>query len=372
MIGYSLILAVGIFGNSIIDTINSSKQKKKLFMFVMWGMLILFAILRGYEVGIDYSNRVRSFNYLFSLPFSQLMEFTETESEGQYLYTVFVWGIGQIIPSAWLANSVMDIFVLSVFGWFIYRYSNNVAFSSVMFTAFALTSEVNITRQYVAGAFFLIALHFFIQNKLVKAVLLIFIASLAHSSAIILMAFVVLKIIGFNFSKAKMWLYLAGSLAMFVLFDLVIGVFISVFPQYAYATGDWAMGSSGFSVIWLGIYSMIFCGAYFTLTKEPNRLVKKENKIEQNRLGIIIIGFILYAVVSLLRSKMWFVSRMITYFIYGYCMIVPEVIERLLLDKYIRYIISMVMCILFAGWGLLLFMQDAHGLLPYTFIWESI
>ena len=40
MIGYSLILAVGIFGNSIIDTINSSKQKKKLFMFVMWGMLI--------------------------------------------------------------------------------------------------------------------------------------------------------------------------------------------------------------------------------------------------------------------------------------------------------------------------------------------
>ncbi|MBE6846700.1 MAG: EpsG family protein [Ruminococcus sp.] len=375
MLGYVLILSVAVFGNMIIDTINSSKQYKKLFMCVVWGMLILFAVLRGYEVGIDYANRVRSFSYIFQLPFSELIEFTKTESNGQYFYTLFVWSVGQVIPSVWLVNSIMDVFILSVFGWFIYRYSNNVAFSSMMFAAFALTSMVNITRQYVAAAIFLIALHYFIQDKMMKAFLLIILASLMHSSAIVLMVFFVLKLIGFSFNKAKMWLYLAGSLAMFILFDLIVDIFLAIFPQYSYVLGDWAMGDSGFSIIWLGIYSMIFFGAYLTLTKKQTgllRLLHLKNNEAEHKIGIIIIGFIFYAVISLLRSKMWLVSRMITYFIYGFCMIVSEIIDRLKFDRSIRYIISVVMCILFAGWGVILFMQDAHGLLPYTFIWDSI
>ena len=96
--------------------------------------------------------------------FSEMIAYTDQVQKGEYLYTLYIWIVSRVLPIPWLINGIMDIFILCTFGWFIGRYSSDVTLSSLMFVTFAFAASLNVTRQYVAASFFLIALHFLIQK----------------------------------------------------------------------------------------------------------------------------------------------------------------------------------------------------------------
>ena len=398
---------------------------------IVFGMMIFFAVFRGYNVGIDYANRVHHMELLFARDFPTMMALTHEIMEWQYLYTVPMWLMSHIIPNPWFYNCLMDIFILSTFGWFFYRYSRDVTMASMMFVVFVYAAELNITRQYISAALFLIALHQLLHKKHWRAFITLLAASFIHSSAVMLFAVYVMYYAGFHLTRGRLALYLSGAVVLYLLFDIVIKVFLAVFPQYSYALRDKFVGNSGFSIKWLLIYLTLYMGLCIVTPRFRN-LSKYSNRkmLRVNITGIVGLSFIIYAVLAMLRAKMWFVQRMMVYFIFGFCMIIPEIIRLMVVrfgghtlqdvlvsdivwyyrrlaqvsalkpvanklgklavrvkkstavarcSDFVTKVVShprflpgaevfMKVCLLI--WGCIQFALDPHGLLPYTFIWQ--
>lgn len=363
MTGFILILLVIFFGGINAEKFNISPKKKKTFVIVVFGMMMLFAVLRDYSVGIDYSNRLLSMQQVFSLNFTNLRYYMENVRQEEYLYTMYVWSVSRLIPSPWFLNSVMDVFVLSTFGWFFYRYSKDVSIASLMFAAFAFTASLNITRQYVAAAFFLIALHLMIEKKPKRAIIPLIAAALIHTSALILFAFYVVYWMGFSINRKKLFVFLVVAVIAFFSFDVLLDWFVNIFPQYAYAIKGWGVGEGSFSVLWFSIYFILFAALFLTLPK-------KQDGISDSVTGAVSISFVLYALLGMLTSVIWFVHRMQVYFMFGYCMIIPIIIDQLPLNAKSKKSISIIFKLGLIVWAILMFKQDGHGILPYKFIWD--
>lgn len=334
----------------------------------MFGMMALFAVLRSYDVAIDYSNRVNQMYQLFKMGLAELLEYTERVQDGEYLYTLFIWGVSRVFPVPWLINGIMDIFVLSTFGWFIGKYSKDVTFSTLMYLAFVFAASLNITRQYVATAFFLIALHLLLQKKPIKALIPMVIAVLFHVSAILLFAVYALYFIGFKINRTKLVLMLILTFGLFFTFDLLFDLFLHYFPQYSYALGKWAVGDQSFSFLWLAIYTVMFVCLFIAVPS----FRKEKNNITVEVSGLVSISFMLYALINLLQSELWFVSRLNAYFIFGYCMVIPEIIDGFKLQPQTRLLVNMILKTGIALWAVSMFLQNTHEILPYQFIWDTL
>jgi len=374
LIGYICILLVAFFLGLDSKRINGSKSNRILYLSVVFGGMILFAVLRGYDVAIDYSNRVESMQVIFGLDFQGFLDYSREEANSQYLYTFFVWLVSRIFPFPWLINGLMDIFVLSTFAWFFYRYSKDVTMSAIMFMTFTFASCLNITRQFVAAAVLLIAFHLMIQKKPFKALIVIVIAFFIHSSAIIMLLMYVLYLFDFKLTRSRLLLLLIATAVMFVAFDLIVQLFVQLFPKYEYVFGAWATGNIGFSLIWTTFYVLLFIGVYLTTpTKIKNKIKNQKGDIELASSCLNVVGYMAYVLLSLLKVKMWFVSRLLTYFMFGYCMIIPEIMSRFnKVDKQIKSIIVFGLKVIFVLWGIITTYQDPHELLPYRFIWEYL
>ncbi|MBQ8311248.1 MAG: EpsG family protein [Clostridia bacterium] len=368
MLGYFLILFLTVFTGLNSYQINRNEKNKKYFVYFIFGMMLLFAVLRGYSVAIDYGNRVEQMeDYIFKMSFSEMIEYTGEVQDEEYLYTTFIWLVAQLFPAPWLINGMMDIFVLLTFAWFFCKYSKDVTFSVLMFVAFVFCAEMNITRQYIAAAFFLIALHLMLKKKPFHALIPMFAAVLVHVSSVLLFAVYFLYVIGFKINRKKLFLMLIVVVGAFFAFEFMIDIFIGFFPQYNYILHTWAVGDEEFSVLWLLIYSFMFICMFVSLPSSKAKTDAGELEVS----GLIMISFMLYAVVNLLQSQIWFVSRINAYFIFGYCMVIPEILDRLQLEKKTKTVVTLLLKVGIAAWAILMFLQDGHGILPYEFIWET-
>ena len=363
-------MAVAFLGGLNAPRINQSPKKKKTYLIVVFGMMILFAVLRGYNVGIDYSNRVDQMELLRHMSFKEMTAYSESTMHGQDLYVSLVWLGLQVFRAPWFVNGLMDVFVLSVFGWFFYRYSKDVTIATPMFLVTTFAATMNITRQYIAAALFLIALHFLMQKHPVKAAIPLALAALSHSSAFILFLFYIIYFIGFRCSKKKLILLLAIAFAGFALFDILITQFIKWFPQYSYAWNDWAVGDYELSLVWLAIYAILFLGL-FIATPSSHQVSNTEEGTQRSEVaGMVAVAFVLFAVLEILKTRMWFVSRMQVYFMFGYHMIVPEILPGIRLNAKAQMTLGVLLKVLLVAWGINVFRHNAHGILPYAFIWQ--
>ena len=160
----------------------------------------------------------------------------------------------------------------------------------------------------------------------------------------------------------------------FNVFDVIANLFVSYFPQYSwYLRGSWAVRDEDFSVLWLGIYSILALLAMYCLPSRV-KITATESIVtgEKYRLqSVVMFCFAIYATTSLLISKVWFVSRMNVYFVFSYCMIISIVINRLpFLTKRSVRILRGFFIIGLCIWGILMFQQNGHRILPYEFFWQ--
>ena len=236
-----------------------------------------------------------------------------------------------------------------------------------MFVTFAFSASLNVTRQYVAASFFLIALHFLIQKMPLKALLPLLLATFIHSSAVILFVIYIIYVIGFNLTRKKVLCFLLGTIAFFFAFDIILDVFVQIFPQYEYALSGWTVGDQNFSFLWLFIYLFLFCLIYLLLPRQKNEC---NHCLQSNSAGMIVIGFMFYAVLDLLKSELDFVHRVQVYFIFGFCMILPEIFHSLNLERKSKSAMIIFLKLGVMAWAIFVFAQDGHGILPYDFIWN--
>ncbi len=365
-----MILFLVVVGGILIRP-TMHRSNRKIYVFLVFGAIFLYVALRGASVGIDNASRYNFVHLIAGYNWNEFTSYILKNSE-EVGYSFVIWIITRIIPSPYFIGIIWDLFIILSFSIFFYRYADDIVVACLMYMAFVFSSEMNVTRQYIAAALFLWAIHFVLQKKCWKSILMIIIAMTFHSSAIVLFFIYILFPIDFQLNRKQGVIIIVVAAIAFFAFERLSGWFIDVFPQYAwYLEGDWAVGNESFSVLWLVIYSTLAILAIFCLPVKRKEIVSlsSESENEQKIQSIIYFFFALYALSSLLQSKVWFVSRMKVYFVFSYCIIVSIIIKK---TKFISNGTRSIFRAIFIGgmsvWAILMFMQDGHGILPYQFI----
>ena len=98
MIGYVCILLAIVGGGLIFPNLNTNKKNRKLYMFLVFGLILLYAILRGESVGIDNTNRYATVRLLAEYDWKSFLEYLSVQTE-EHLYKIVIWLVTRLIPS---------------------------------------------------------------------------------------------------------------------------------------------------------------------------------------------------------------------------------------------------------------------------------
>lgn len=373
MIGYIWILLLIVGGGLLFPNLNTNKRNRKLYIYLVFGTILLYVILRGENVGIDNANRYRTVRLLAEYDWNAFSEYLSTQTE-EHLYTIILWLITRLIPSPHFVGVVWDVFIILTFAFFFYCYSEDLVLSNLMYAAFVFAAEMNTTRQYIAAAIFLWVIIAVLNKRYILSFILILISMTFHASALVLFIVYALIPLKYQMTKTSFTITICAALSGFFAFDIIANMFVSYFPQYSwYLRGAWAVGDKSFSVLWLGIYSILALLAMLCLPGRSKALTTEAVVIDEKYKiqSIVTFFFAIYATTSLLTSKVWFVSRMNVYFVFAYCMVISVIFNRLpfFTKRSVRLLRGVFIAGLFV-WAIMMLRQNAHGILPYEFFWE--
>lgn len=381
MIGIVAILLIILLGDAFLGNINEINQKRKRYCIAVFGAMLLFAGLRGPSVAIDTASRYSMFSTVCKMGFLDAFEYMRSLRNGSEIgYSFFISLISRILSTPYLLNLTLDLFVIITFAYFFYHYAEDLKIACLMYFSFAFSSSLNITRQYVAAAFFIWAVICIIRGKKIRSMLLIAIATSFHTSAVFLFAIYLLYLVNFRVTKKLLVLTTGISVAFFYFFDIVsFAVMQRFFPQYWwYLSGDWAVGNQEFSLLWLVIYSIMGIILFFELDDDASIDMQTEtgylSRYNQKQMvfGLATICFVIYALIAMLRSKVWILSRLGIYVGFGYYLSAGNMFNRLNIVNYrSRRLIRAIFILLLSIWCIMMYRTDGNRLFPYVFIWDS-
>ena len=126
---YVLIIMVILF--SIPLKVDRNNALKKKWIIVIFGTLTIISALRSYSVGVDSIQYKEAFDKIVKLDFSQ-SNFLRYEIG----FFSFVKTLSLLSDSPQILFIVSSFIIIPSIGIFIYKYSKNVAFSSLLYILF--------------------------------------------------------------------------------------------------------------------------------------------------------------------------------------------------------------------------------------------
>lgn len=373
MVIYILIFLL-IFIATILMKTNTNKQKK-IYLFIVFGLMTLFACLRKYTIGID-------LQYLYAPYFKTigLTSFGRLSSINLELgYVFFCKLISLINKDVQCLIIISSIIIYSSYAYFIYKNSENVKYSSLLFILFMLYfMSMNIVRQELAIAIILFAFELLKKKKKVLFVLIIILTSLIHQSAII---FLLLPIFfDKEFKKKHFYIGMIGSGISFVLYKNLIIWFSSLLAflglnnnkDYTMYLNSKAFGVpivnlNSLSELVLALATFLLCLYYFELVDN------KKNDAKENIPGSFYIFMTMfYAITMILSFKMVIVARYQYYFLPFVICAIPAALNRSKYDSNKKIVnIVIFLCLIAKFMYIFLKLSDVlYGVMPYEFFWQ--
>ena len=200
---------------------NSSNRRRKIYLIVTFGVLILVAGLRDPSVGTDLAGHyAKRYNMIGSYSWSQIPTFSATIGYeiGYCYFTRFLHFFSSDVQFFVFATSFL---MCAAFGYFIYKESTDVVLSAelMLFNCFYYRF-MTMMRQGLAISIILVAYTLLngSERKLkdyIKFALLILLASTFHSSAILCMLMILFDRLKFT---KKQIIFGVGAMVAFYLF----------------------------------------------------------------------------------------------------------------------------------------------------------
>jgi hypothetical protein len=191
-------------------------------------MLLVFVIVAGlrYKIGSDTLAYMKEYEYYPDL--SQLFQYDFSETRYDFLWVFFCALCKSISSSYFFMQFVHALIINSIYFYFIYK-NTNYRFTAlfIYFILGFLYFNTEILRESLAVAVFLLAICSFYEKKWTKYYLLALIASLFHSSALIVLLFPL-------FSKIKLNKYFIISLLVVAVLASVIWNFFNEYIRLFY------------------------------------------------------------------------------------------------------------------------------------------
>jgi EpsG family len=211
--------------------IENIEKQTKVFLLLSSIPLILLMGMRDKSIGTDTIQYYTAFKNITTSKLGWL-DYKETRYEvGYYLLNKIV-GLFTQNPQIFLF--VVSIIIVAGILLFIYKNPINPFMSVMLFqTLYFYGNSFNLLRQYIAIAIAINSFSYIKERKILKASLIIILASTFHTSALCLLPItIILSKLKINHSNIKWFILVITSMSLCI--PLLINLTVKIFPRYEY------------------------------------------------------------------------------------------------------------------------------------------
>lgn len=356
-----IILILTLFILGIVLKPNKKKTNKKTFMIIAFILLALIAGCRSYTVGIDTEQFCKAYQLIGRIEISQAIENTRYETGFIILCKI----LNFITPNFQLLIFITSVFIMSSVCKFIYEESDDVIFSTLIFiliNCFAM--YMSTMRQAIALAIIILAYLYFLKNdKKVKYVISVIIASLFHQSAIVMLILLL-----FNGKKFKRRYYVVSILTaimVFIFVPTIFSILLRIFPNYGIYSDSEFANSNYFASLLNSVVVFIFYTIGVIYWKK-----NKEKYGDKKDFYAFMISLNLIFYIATMRMTL--LARITTYFNIFNIIWIPQTMKNIDNIRHKKIFTIMILLCLLAYWGIIsIYRPEWYGVIPYKFFWEG-
>ncbi|WP_058953378.1 EpsG family protein [Clostridium tyrobutyricum] len=366
MIFYLVNILIFLCYSSFLYLIDKKKKIDKI-------ITILFCIhfggimmIRSSNVGTD----VKMYTGLFRVISYSSVKDAFKLIQSAPLYVLYNKAVALISTNPQTIIIFNSFIIIILAGIFIYRNTSNVLASiyCYIFLYFYFTS-FNIARQFIAIVLVINSFYYLKNNKIIKFLILIAIATLVHNTAIV--GLILLPLSRIKWNNIKIGILAIITAIIMGLYNKILSLFLIVFPRYnMYINGNsqFSLADTGHgkniivSFFYLAI--VILCMYYLRKTKQKTEMfnVRKELYFLTSILTIAVVGGIIF-------YNNLLISRIILYFSIFVVIYIPRIIDNISRTKFTRFILYYTLMILVAVPGLVELYNNISGVIPYGAFW---
>ena len=165
---------------------NASEINRKRYLCLVFSAIVIVAMLRSDQIGIDLSHYYNKYYPLFKNVSWDKLQSVTISGDWELGFCAFCKIIGQISTSTQCFVIFTSLFSIIPYAHFIYRNSDDVVFSTVFFLGYHIfMMSMNVIRQAMAVGVILLGLEALKRKQYVKFAIYVVIATFFHTSAIL-------------------------------------------------------------------------------------------------------------------------------------------------------------------------------------------
>lgn len=354
---YLVLLIIIMF--CLLLNVNRRKIGRKVFVVIIFAMIALVSMLRSWQVGVDTAQYYRNFAVISQMAWSQSDELRY--EKGYYALCKL---LSYITYDGQILIAVTSLFMVGSVGRFIYKYSKDVVLSAYLYICLNIYFfHLNGMRQSLAIAVLLWGVDYLVEDKKIRFLIVVYIASLFHSSAFIFVVILLVKDRVYHKGRYMqlMLVTVAGFITAVPMFKVVTGIIgkYSGYLESEYAAANY-FGALFQFIVGFSIYSL--CHYLYV-----SRIKTFENKIDQ-----IVMWSVAIAVCCLaMTMRMNIIGRSIQYFWTYSLVLVPNIISEV--KGRAKWRSKMLICVGTFLYWLIIGTLRPHwlGAIPYSAFWQS-
>lgn len=372
-----LILAAAILVYGKVIHANRSDKRKRWFLIVSFGAMILLAALRAPTVGIDLAGHYgKRYTQIADYRWSEIPAFTGM-SKYEIGYCYFCKLLSVICPDVQFFIAVTSAFTCGTMGLFFYRKSSDVVLSTELMLMLGIYyAQMNVIRQELAIAIILLGYLFYSgsrrrwQDGLIFALFCI-LAATFHTSAFVCISF--LLICKFRFRRRDILLVLAGTAIIFLAYEELYLFIASILGRGAgyvrKAEGQGNFNSQSFAnfLLTAGAFAL---GYYVLVYRKQQEDGRRESRQEES---FLLYMSLMAALCRMLLFRMNIINRVSYYFLPFTLVMYPCAIDAIPVRQVRKHYRGAVYCtgIAYYFWITIRFAKSFYGVVPYIPFWQG-
>ena len=355
---YIVVILIIFF--SIPLRLDRDKKLKRCWLVAIFAILTTISAIRSYHVGIDSIQYKDAFGKIAHLDYSQN---NSLRYEIGFFYLVKT--ITLVSRDSQLLFIISSLIIIPSVGVFIYRYSKNVAFSSLLYILFNIFFfHMTGMRQSLALVLLLFAYDNLVKNNYPRFIISTVIASLFHSSAILFLVCLFIKRIKYN--KYSHLITILLSILFFVFFK---PIFLNITHLIGKYGGYIDSEDFGVSNYYGAFFQFLLTFVVYTFCHF--RYINQESKNDSDRMSLILLG--IDVICQIMAMKMNIIGRMNQYFWIHSIILVPNIVKEEKRSKSRLLLYFGIILVSVAYWFIIaMFRPEWSGAIPYIPFWDKI
>lgn len=335
---------------------NITYSQKKLFLIIVCIEMIFFAGFRATNIGADTPVYLDALEYYGSMPKSEIIKAKLVVpydfEEGYFLLTKFC---------AWLSMGktgfliLISILIYVPVCWFVLQYSENPLLGILTYFSFGCFEySLGIFRQMIAMSIALMGTKYIRSRKLVKYFLIIGIAMMFHTTAIVMLP--LYWIYQFKIENKVKGIF-AAELICLISARMIVVFATRIFPKYAgYVSGKYDVQGGSYSMLLL--LNLVFVFGCIKARKKENQ----DNMVLRMTLNATVMAIFL----QILGYSMIIFGRIVMYYSIYLTILIP-----FLMNKYFRKNTIFIYFIGMIGLVMIFYLLTKNSCIaPYSSIFE--